>query len=202
VLALLFVAGVYFFVSRGIVSDAPKQLPVEELAPDALQSVRQRIDDFQSAPISTNPEPTVAPVESTEPDSTPVPTPAPPETGKQLTLSAAEINGLIAANRKARGHAFVTLNGNTATIQISVPSDKVPGVARGYLNGTFQITTDGPTAINDLRVSKIRANGYPVPSGILTMNVGGQSVMSYALAGAAPYNVSTAEIRDGNIILH
>jgi hypothetical protein len=87
-------------------------------------------------------------------------------------------------------------------VQISVPSDKVPGVSRGYLNGTFQITTNGPTPINDLRVSKIRANGYPVPAGILTMSVGGQSVLSYALGGAAPYNVSTAEIRDGNVILH
>ncbi len=202
VLALLFVLGVYFFASRGIVSATPKQLPVEELAPEALQSVQQRIDDFKAAPVAATPVPAVTPVESVAPDATPIPTPTPADTGKELTLSASEINGLIAANRKSRGHAFVTLNGNTATVQISVPSDKVPGVSRGYLNGTFQITTNGPTPINDLRVSKIRANGYPVPAGILTMSVGGQSVLSYALGGAAPYNVSTAEIRDGNVILH
>lgn len=200
-LALLFVVGVYFFLSHGIVSVTPKPLPVEELAPDALQSVQQRVQDFKEAPVAT-PAPTVAPVETTAPDATPFPTPAPAATGKELNLSASEINGLIAANRKSRGHAFVTLSGNTATVQVSVPSDKVPGVSKGYLNGTFQITTDGPTPIDDLRVSKIRANGYPMPSGVLSMNVGGQSVLSYALSGAAPYNVSTAEVRDGHVILH
>lgn len=201
VLALLFVVGVYFFVSHGIVSATPKPLPVEELAPEALQSVQQRIQDFKNAPVPM-PTPTVAPVESTAAEATPIPTPAPAATGKELTLSASEINGLIAANRKSRGHAFVTLSGATATVQVSVPSDKVPGVSKGYLNGTFQITTDGPTPITDLRVSKIRANGYPMPSGVLSLNVGGQSVLSYALSGAAPYNVSTAEIRNGSVILH
>jgi hypothetical protein len=31
--------------------------------------------------------------------------------------------------------------------------------------------------------------------------VGGKSIMGYALEGAAPYNVTTAEIRDGVVIL-
>ena len=34
------------------------------------------------------------------------------------------------------------------------------------------------------------------------MSYRGQSILSYALGGLAPYNVSTAEIRDGNVILH
>ena len=51
-------------------------------------------------------------------------------------------------------------------VQISISSDKVPGFPRGYLNGSFTITTNGPTPISALQVSKIQANGLPVPSGV------------------------------------
>ncbi len=196
VLTLLLVVGIYFFISHGVVASAPMALPVAALPPEQLSALQQRIDEFQSAPAS--PAVVPAPAEAVAPDATPVPE----STGKQMILSAAEINGLIAANRKSRGHAFVSLSGNTANVQISVPTDKVPGFPRGYLNGGFAITTDGPTPLGALNVSKIRANGLPVPSGILSMSYRGQSILSYALAGAAPYNVSSAEIQNGNVILH
>ena len=86
--------------------------------------------------------------------------------------------------------------------RVSISSDKVPGFPRGYLNGSFTITTNGPTPISALQVSKIQANGFPVPSGVLSMSYRGQSILSYAMDAAAPYNVSTAEIRDGAVILH
>ena len=197
-LALLLVVGIYFFVSHGLVASEPVQIPVHELPPAALSQVQERITQFQNYAAPTpSPEPTIAPVATTEQ----TPTPTPPPDARQLVLTAAEINGLIAANRKARGHASVSISGETANIQISIPSNKVPTFPPGYLNGTFTITTEGPTPINALRVSQIRANGYPLPSSILSMSYRGQSILSYALSGAAPYNVSTAEIRDGNVIL-
>jgi hypothetical protein len=193
--AVLFVIGVYLFVSHGLISSQPVELPVHELPAPALAAVQQRVDEFKNTP---------APPPSPTPESNPEPTPAaeasPP--AKQLVLSSSDINGLIAAKKRSRGHAFVSLEGNTAKIQISIPSNKVPGFPNGYLNGTFQITTDGPTPISSLQVSKIHANGYPVPSSILGMTYRGQTLLSYALGAAAPYNVSTAEIRDGNVILH
>ena len=87
-------------------------------------------------------------------------------------------------------------------MQISVPSDKVPNFPRGYLNGSFAITTDGPTPISALQVSKIQANGIPVPSSVLSMSYRGNSLLGYALEEVAPYNVSTAEVRDGSVYLH
>ena len=86
-------------------------------------------------------------------------------------------------------------------MQLSIPSDKVPALPKGYLNGSFVITTDGPTPIGQLQVSKVEANGFPVPSSILNLSVGGNSVIGYALQEAAKQNVTTAEIRDGVVIL-
>ena len=68
--------------------------------------------------------------------------------------------------------------------------------------GRFTITTNGPTPISALQVSRIQANGFPVPSGVLSMSYRGQSILGLAMDAAAPYNVSTAEIRDGAVILH
>ena len=184
-----------------MVSSTPKPLPVAELPPEQLSALKERIDQFQSVlHVASG----YANTGGTGRRLMPRRFPKRPlrRHGKQLVLSAAEINGLIAANRKSRGHAFVSLSGNTANVQISVPTDKVPGFPPGYLNGGFQITTDGPTPIGALNVSKIRANGMPVPSGILSMSYRGQSILSYALAGAAPYNVSSAEIQNGNVVLH
>lgn len=195
---LLLTVGGYFYLSRGVIAQRPIPLPVHELPPEALNDVHQRIDQFEAMP----PAPPSSPPQSTGP--TPAPTAAPPAPTpeRQLVVTADEINGLIASNPKSRGHASVSLSGNTATVQLSIPSDKVPGFPRGYLNGSFVITTNGPTPLTNLQVSKIRANGYPVPSGVLSMSYRGKSILGMALDAAAPYNVSTAEIQDGKVILH
>ncbi len=189
--------GGYLLFSGG---SKPTPLPIEDLPPAQLTEVQERVDQFQTAPTT----PSYTPTPSGAPEATSEATPEPaatPDTGRRLTLSGSEINGLISANPKSRGHAYVSVSGNTAQVQMSISSDKVPGFPKGYLNGSFTITTDGPTAINSLQVSKIQANGFPVPSGVLSMSYRGQSILGIAMDAAAPYNVSTAEIRDGVVIL-
>ena len=193
---LLFGLASYLLYSRG---SKPAALPVEELPPAELESVQQRVDQFEAMPPAPPPSP--RPTVPAAPDETPTAVPVTPAPERQLVLSVDEINGLISANRKSRGHAYVSLSGNTAHVQISISSEKVPGFPRGYLNGSFTITTNGPTPIGALQVSKIQANGLPVPSGALSMSYRGRSILSYAMDAAAPYNVSTAEIRDGAVIL-
>ena len=194
---LLFGVASYLLYSRG---SKPVALPVEELPPAELASVQQRVDQFEAMPPAPPPSP--IPTAQASADETPTAVPATPAPERQLVLTADEINGLISANGKSRGHAYVSLSGNTAHVQISISSDKVPGFPPGYLNGSFTITTNGPTPISALQVSKMQANGLPVPSGVLSMSYGGRSILSYAMDAAAPYNVSTAEIRDGAVILH
>ncbi len=187
---LVLVVGGYFFVSHELITPQPAPITVQALPPPSLQEVKERVDQFQATPpASATPSPAAA---IASPEETPA---------RQLALSASDINGLIAANRRSRGHAEVAITGNTANVRLSIPSDKVPGFPPGYLNGTFTITTNGPTPIRELQVRKIEANGYPVPSAILTMSVGGHSIIGYALDAAVPYGVTTAEIRDGQVLL-
>jgi hypothetical protein len=197
---LLFAVATYLIYSRG---SKPIALPVKELPAAELANVEERVDQFETMPPAPPPSPipTAAPTTAT-PDLTPAPGPATSAPQRQLVLTADEINGLISANRKSRGHAYVSLSGNTAHVQISISSDKVPGFPRGYLNGSFTITTNGPTPLGALRASKIQANGLPMPSSVLTMSYRGRPILSYAMDAAAPYNVSTVEIRDGAVILH
>jgi hypothetical protein len=190
-----------FFATRAVVSKKPTVLSVEPLPEQELSDVRQRIDEFKSNVPVPSFTPTPAATGAPLPAESVTPVPAATPTSRQLTLSASEINGLIAANSKSRGHASVSLSGNTAQVQLSIPLKKVPGMSGDYLNGSFVITTNGPTPINGLQVSRIRTNGYPMPSSILSTNVGGQSVIGLALDQAARYHVSTAEIRDGVVIL-
>ena len=190
---LLLVVGGYLFVSKGIVASKPIALPVEQLAPETTSDIQQRVEEFKSTPPAPTPAPVTAGSET--------PTPAPEAPGRELIVTAGEINSLISANKRSRGHAFVSLSGNTATVQISVPSDNLPGFPRGYLNGSFSITTNGPTPITGVQVSRIEANGWPVPSGVLSMSYRGRSIMSYVSEAIAPYNVSTVEVRDGKVIV-
>jgi len=164
-----------------------------------LADLHDRIDQFRTTVPSYTPAPTPA----MNPEESPTPTPATAEATpeRQLVMTADEINGLISSNRKSRGHASVGLSGNKATVQLSIPTDKMRGLPAGYLNGSFVITTDGPTPLTALHVTKIQAGGYPVPSNVLSTTYGGNSVLGLALDAAAPYNVSTVEIRNGTVIL-
>lgn len=196
-LLLVICLGSYLFYTRGLVSPQPAELPVAAISPEALKDVQQRIERFEATP-SRQPLGT-----QTEPGSTPEPgaTPTGNETpARELRLTAAEINGLIAANSKARGHAFVSMSGNTARVQISIPTAKLPGLSAGYLNGTFTLTTHGPTALDQVEVSKVQTNGWPVPSSALRWNYRGRPLLGYATEALAPYNVSQVEMRDGTLV--
>jgi len=198
VVVFLFV-GSYFFVSRGLVSKKPAEMPVKELSSQELADVHDRIDHFRATVPSYTPTPGPA----ANPEESPTPTAAAETTtpDRQLVVTADEINGLISANPKSRGHAFVSLSGNKATVQVSIPTDKMRGFPQGYVNGSFVITTDGPTPLTALKVSKIQTNGYPVPSNVLSTTYRGNSVLGLALDAAAPYNVNTVEISNGSVIL-
>jgi len=130
-------------------------------------------------------------------------------TGVELT--AADINALIAANRKSRGMASVGIDGNVARVQVSIPLERldVPfrdalGLGDRYLNATVSIVAPPGTNASNVQLSEVTVNGHSFPTDLLDRGfLGvGPSLRSYVIKYASEYGVSDGEIRDGKVILH
>lgn len=130
-------------------------------------------------------------------------------TGMELT--AADINALIAANRKSRGTASVGINGNVAQAQFSIPLEKfdVPfrnafGLGDRYLNATVTIVAPPGTNASSVQLSEVTLNGHTISPGLLDWQLPGvgRSLRSYVIKYANQYGVTDGEIRDGKVILH
>ena len=130
-------------------------------------------------------------------------------TGVELT--AADINALIAANRKSRGTASVGINGTVAQAQFSIPLQRldVPfrnalGLGDRYLNATVTIVAPPGTNASSVQLSEVTLNGHTFSGGLLDWQVPGvrKSLRTYVIKYANQYGVTDGEIRDGKVILH
>ena len=130
-------------------------------------------------------------------------------TGVELT--AADINALIAANRKSRGTASVGIDGNVAQAQFSIPLQRldVPfrnalGLGDRYLNATVTIVAPPGTNASSVQLSKVTLNGHTISTGLLDWQLPGvgKSLRTYLIKYANQYGVTDGEIRDGKVILH
>src|SRR3954464_9330318 len=111
-LAVAFFVGGYFGMRYVVTSTAPKEIPQVEFSEAEQAAVKQRWAEFQSS----------APMElpsTTDPSITP-PTEVAPRAPNRIELSAGDINQLIAGSNKLRGKAFVSIENNTARVQVSV----------------------------------------------------------------------------------
>lgn len=130
-------------------------------------------------------------------------------TGVELT--AADINALIAANRKSRGTASVGINDNTLQAQFAIPLQRldVPfrsafGLSDRYLNATVTIVAPPGTNASNVQLSEVTLNGHRIPADLLDRGIPvvGRSLRSYVIKYANQYGVTDGEIRDGKVILH
>ena len=128
-----------------------------------------------------------------------------------VELTAADINALIAANRKSRGVASVGIDGGVAQAQFSIPVEKLDipfrnafGLSDQYLNATITIVAPPGTNANSVQMSEVRINGHSVPADVLDWGLPGvgRSLRSYVIKYASQYGVTDGEIRDGKVILH
>jgi len=128
-----------------------------------------------------------------------------------VELSAADINALIAANRKSRGLASVGIEGDVAQAQFSIPLEKLDvsfrnafGVGDRYLNATVTIVAPPGTNASNVQLSEVKINGHSVPANVLDWGLPGvgRSLRSYVIKYANQYGVTDGEIRDGKVILH
>jgi hypothetical protein len=128
-----------------------------------------------------------------------------------MELTAADINALIAANRKSRGTASVGIDGGVAQAQFSIPLERldVPfrnafGLGDRYLNGTVTIVALPGTNASTVQLSEVKINGHSVPANVLDWGLPGvgRSLRTYVIKYANQYGVTGGEIRDGKVILH
>ena len=129
----------------------------------------------------------------------------------EVELTAADINALIAANRKSRGLASVGIDGNVALVQVSIPLERlaVPfrnafGLGDRYLNATVTIVAPPGTNGSNVQLSDVKVNGHSFPADLLDGGLFGvgPSLRSYVIKYANQYGVTDGEIRDGKVILH
>ena len=129
----------------------------------------------------------------------------------EVELSAADINALIAANRKSRGTASVGINDTVLQAQFSIPLERldVPfrnafGLNDRYLNATVTIVARPGTNVDSVQLSEVTLNGHGIPAGLLDWGLPGvgKSLRSYVIKYANEYGVTGGEIRDGKVILH
>jgi len=128
-----------------------------------------------------------------------------------VELTAADINALIAANRKSRGAASVGIDGTVAQAQFSIPLQRldVPfrnalGLGDRYLNATVTIVAPPGTNASSVHLSEVTLNGNRIPAGLLDWQLPGirKSLRTYVIKYANQYGVTDGEIRDGKVILY
>ena len=129
----------------------------------------------------------------------------------EVILTAADINALIAANRKSSGMASVGINGNVAQVLVSIPLERldVPyrdafGLGDRYLNAAVTIVAPPGTNASNVQLSEVKVNGHSFPTALLDGGLFGvgPSLRSYVIKYANQYGVTDGEIRDGKVILH
>ena len=128
-----------------------------------------------------------------------------------VELTAADINALIAANRKSSGTASVGINDTVLQAQFSIPLERFDlpfrnafGLTDRYLNATATIVAPPGTNANTVQLSEVTLNGHGIPAGLLDWGLPGvgKSLRSYVIKYANKYGVTGGEIRDGKVILH
>ena len=128
----------------------------------------------------------------------------------EVELTAADINALIAANRKSSGTASVGINDTALQAQFSIPLERLDlpfrnafGLSDRYLNATVSIVAPPGTNANTVQLSEVTLNGHAIPGGLLDWGLPGvgKSLRSYVIKYANKYGVTGGEIRDGKVIL-
>lgn len=192
-LAVAFFIGGYVGVRYVVTSDKAREIPQVETSEADQAAVKQRWEDFQKPP---------RPVETPPPDpnATPSTEPAPMSTpaANRIELTAADVNNLIAGNRKLRGKAFVTIENNIARVQVSVPLEKV-GFQGRFLNGELQVRAAPDRNPRNIEITEVSMGG--VSDKVLNALLGFRSLRSYADQYATEYDIKSFTIEDNKVII-
>jgi hypothetical protein len=170
-----FMRGFYWANKTHMLANSPKEIPAHEAPEAEIQSVRERLDNFENT------------VDRHEPAA--------------IELTADDINDLISTKRHLRGKVFVSIEGDRFRIQTSVPLQAYARQKGYYLNADATIQLDGEQSLEQPRLSAIVINGEAVPKDLLDWKYDSRPLRHYLTEFQQSSNVGTIEIRDGKVIL-
>lgn len=165
----------YIFLRQAdAISETQRPLPQHTAPEQEVRAVKERVQNFDNA------------VRKREP--------------AEIELTADEINGWIAANRHARGKAFVSIEGNRLSVQTSVPLGELAGLTR-YVNGDISVQSDAPASLANPRLGSLAMNGRPVPSDLLNWKYRSRPLRDYIAEYSPIHDIGSVLIRDNKLIL-
>jgi len=178
-LCLAFVAGTYyaarFLRTTEYFSDAHERLPISHASVEEETAVRARWNAFDKAARAHEPA--------------------------RIELSADDLNALIATDPKLRGDAYVTIEGNTARLQVSIPVGSGWWMPGRYLNAQASVQSAPSGKPEEAQITSIVVNGRPVGQEFLTWQYGAWSFKRYVGEWTGETSLKTFEISDGKVIL-
>ncbi len=119
----------------------------------------------------------------------------------RIELSADDLNALIASDRRLRADAYVTIEDNSAHLQVSMPVGTSWWLRGRYINAQCIIESAPSGKPEDARITSIVVNGRPVGEEFLSWQYGAWSFKRYVTDWTGETNLKTFEISDGKVIL-
>jgi hypothetical protein len=177
-LALAFVAGTYFaarYLRTEYFSAHHDRLPNSQATADEEEGVRARWDAFEKSARANQ--------------------------AARIELSADDLNALIASEPKLHGNAFVTIEDNTAHLQLSIPLARSRWLTGRYINAQCSVQSAPSAKPEDARITSIIVNGRPVGEEFLSWQYGSWSFKRYLSDWTTQTNLKTFDISDGKVIL-
>ena len=189
VVLFLGLVAVGFFSVRYVLSTAPVAIPVVPATPEEVQTLRQQFTDFKQ---------TVTRNESLPPEQ---------RQPAHLEYTAGQINQLISGS-KGRGHVSVAISNGVMQVTFSLSTDalrkghvELPSFADRYANGTFSVSTNGPTAPSQIIIQDPRLNGHTVPSSLFDTSYRGDSLRSYVGKYSSENEINTFQIAGDKVVM-
>lgn len=177
-LCLSFVAGTYYasrFLRTEYFSGEHERLPISHASVEEEKAVRARWDAFEKAARAHEPA--------------------------RIELTADDLNALIASDPKLHGDAYVTIEGNTARLKVSIPIGRSWWLSGRFINASCSVQSAASGKPEDARITSIVVNGRPVGEEFLSWQYGAWSFKRYVDSWTGETNLKTFEISDGKVIL-
>jgi len=177
-LGLAFVGGTYFaakYLRTEYFSSHQERLPANRPTVEEEEAVRARWEAFEKA--------------------------AHAHEAARIELSADDLNALIASEPKLRGNAYVTIEDNTAHLQLSMPLGKARWLTGRYINAQCSVQSAPSAKPEAALITSIIVNGRPVGEEFLSWQYGSWSFKRYLSDWIGQTNLKTFEISDGKVIL-